>query len=63
MIMGSFGRYPVGTVHDHENALAVSPRRMRGSARRAPARSPPPAKLHAVSGRSLLNLIIKLHTV
>jgi len=47
MIMDSFGRYPVETTHDHE----------------MPARPVPVAKLHAVSGRTLLNQAAKLHTV
>jgi hypothetical protein len=47
MIMDSFGRYPVETIHDHE----------------MPGQSASAAKLHAVSGRTLLNRTVKLHTV
>src|SRR6185437_374930 len=47
MIMDSFGRYPVETTHDHE----------------MPARPMASTKLHAVSGRTLLNQAAKLHTV
>jgi hypothetical protein len=65
MIMDSFGRYPVESIHDH--ALPQPGTRRCAAVRSEPAQPRTgrvlPLKLHAVSKCSLLNQTAKLHTV